>query len=426
MPPRRKAEGARFSISEVVIAIDRAGGLATRDARVFTPRPMTDTAATKPVYNNKNPFHATHPVNIKLTGDASEKDTRHHEISLSGGGPSYEAGDALALRPTNDPELVELTIQALGCTGGEMVKVKDVEKPLREALFRDYQIHFVEKKFIAKLAERGVAKAVELMKPENAAALAEYLTGRNNVHDYVDVLREFPEVKFAPQEFCDLLRAMAIRLYSISSSLKAHPESVHLTVATVRYKAHGRVRKGLASTFLAERWGGDETAGVFIQTQKHFRLPEDPATPVIMVGPGTGVAPFRAYLEERQATGAPGKNWLFFGEQRAAQDFFYKDQFEGWVKGGALSRLDLAFSRDQAEKVYVQHRMREAGAEIWKWLQDGAYFYVCGDKNKMAADVHAELIAIAQTHGGKSAEEAKAFVEEGLMKTEKRYRRDVY
>lgn len=386
---------------------------------------MSEEPAAKSVFNNKNPFQATHTVNVKLTGDASEKDTRHHEISLVGG-PTYEAGDALALKVTNDPELVDLTIQTLGCTGDETVSVKGVEKPLRAALFSDYQIHFAEKKFVAKLAERGVEKAVELTKPENSAALADYLTGRNAVRDYVDILREFPDQKFTPQEFCDLLRALAIRLYSISSSMKAHPESVHLTVATVRYQAHGRKRNGVASTFLAERWEGDTTAGVFIQQQKHFRLPEDPATPVIMVGPGTGVAPFRAFLEERQAIGATGKNWLFFGEQRAAQDFFYESQFEAWLTDGTLARLDLAFSRDQAEKVYVQHRMREAGAELWKWLDEGAYFYVCGDKNKMAADVHAELIAIAQKHGGKSEEEAKAFIEEQMLKTEKRYRRDVY
>ncbi|MEK0451462.1 MAG: sulfite reductase flavoprotein alpha-component CysI [Verrucomicrobiota bacterium] len=384
------------------------------------------TEHAKPLYNAKNPFQATHTVNIKLTGPASEKDTRHHEISLAGSGLTYEVGDALALKATNDPELVELTIQALGAKGDEPVKVKEVEKPLREALFRDYQIHFIEKKFLAKAAEKGAAKLAELLKPENAAALTEYTSARNASRDYVDVLREFPEVKFTPQEFCDQLRALAIRLYSISSSLKAHPESVHLTVATVRWNAHGRQRNGVCSTFLADRWSGDTTAGVFGQMQKHFRLPEDPNTPVIMVGPGTGVAPFRAFLEDREATGAKGRNWLFFGDQRREQDFFYRDQFEGWVKNGLLSRLDLAFSRDQAEKVYVQHRMAEAGAELWKWLNEGAYFYVCGDKNRMAADVHAALIAIAQKHGGKTEEEAKAFIEEGLMKTEKRYRRDVY
>jgi sulfite reductase (NADPH) flavoprotein alpha-component len=384
------------------------------------------TEHVKSLYNAKNPFQAVHPVNFKLTGAASEKDTRHHEISLVGSGLTYEVGDALALKSTNDPELVELTIQALGATGDETVKVKEVEKPLREALFRDYQIHFIEKKFLAKAAEKGAAKLAELLLPENAAALTEYTSARNASRDYVDVLREFPDVKFTPQEFCDHLRVLAIRLYSISSSLKAHPESVHLTVATVRWQAHGRQRNGVCSTFLSDRWNGEITAGVFGQTQKHFRLPEDPNTPVIMVGPGTGVAPFRAFLEDREATGSRGANWLFFGDQRREQDFFYRDQFEGWVKNGLLSRLDLAFSRDQAEKIYVQTRMREQGAELWKWLNEGAYFYVCGDKNRMAADVHAELISIAQKHGGKTEEEAKAFIEEGLMKTEKRYRRDVY
>ena len=384
------------------------------------------TEPIKSLYNAKNPFQAKHTVNLKLTGDASEKDTRHHEITLAGSGLVYEVGDALALKATNDPELVELTIQALGCTGEEVVKVKEVEKPLRDALFRDYTIHFLEKKFLAKAAEKGAAKLAELLKPENAAALTEYTSARNATRDYVDVLREFPEVKFTPQEFCDHLRVLAIRLYSISSSLKAHAESVHLTVATVRWQAHGRKRGGVCSTFLAERWGGEITAGVFGQTQKHFRLPDDRNTPVIMVGPGTGVAPFRAFLEDREATGSKGVNWLFFGDQRRSQDFFYREQFEGWQKNGLLSRLDLAFSRDQAEKVYVQHRMREQGAEIWKWISEGAYFYVCGDKNKMAADVHAELIAITEKHGGKSPEEAKAFVEDTFMKGEKRYRRDVY
>jgi sulfite reductase (NADPH) flavoprotein alpha-component len=383
-------------------------------------------AAAKPLYNAKNFYQAIHTVNRKLTGEASEKDTRHHEISLAGSGLIYEAGDALAVKATNDPKLVELTLKALGFTGDEVVKVKEVEKPIREAFFRDYQLHFVEKKFMQKLAEKGVAQAAELLKPENSALLASYLNTRNETRDYVDVLLENPHVTFEPQEFCDTLRALAIRLYSIASSLKAHPESVHLTVATVRWESRGRTRTGVASTFMADRWEGDTTAGVFGQSQKHFRLPEDPNTPVIMVGPGTGVAPFRAYLEEREAIGAKGRNWLFFGEQRSTQDFFYKEQFQTWVNNGLLSRFDTAFSRDQAEKIYVQHRMRDAGAEIWRWLQDGAYFYVCGDKSRMATDVHNELISIAQIHGGKTHDEAKAYVEEGMMKTEKRYRRDVY
>jgi sulfite reductase (NADPH) flavoprotein alpha-component len=381
----------------------------------------------KSPYNARNPFQAACARNVSLCGPGSDKDTRHIEISLAGSGLIYEAGDALAVKPANDPQLVELTLKALGFGGDEPVKVKEVEKPIREALFRDCQIHFVEKKFLARLAEKGVAKIAGLLRPENAAALTEYTSATNASRDYVDVLGEFPGVSFAPQEFVDTLRALAIRLYSIASSLKAHPGQVDLTVASVRWTAHGRVRSGVCSTFLNERWKVGETTGVFGQTQKHFRMPENPDTPMIMVGPGTGVAPFRAFLEEREATGAKGKNWLFFGERRSATEFFYKEQFEGWIKSGVLECLDLAWSRETSgRKEYVQHRMHAQGAQIWKWLCDGAYFYVCGDKERMAKDVHAELISIVQTHGGKSAGDAQAFVEETLMKTEKRYRRDVY
>ena len=385
------------------------------------------TPEAKPLYNARNFFHARCTRNVSLCGPGSDKDTRHIEVSLAGSGLTYEVGDALAVKPTNDPQLVELTLKALGFGGGEPVRVKDAEKPIREALFRDCQIHFVEKKFLAKLAEKGAGKIAELLKPENAAALAEYMSARDASRDYADVLAEFPTIQFGPQEFVDTLRGLVIRLYSIASSLKAHPEQVDLTVATVRWHAHGRVRHGVCSTFLAERWGDGATAGVFAQTQKHFRLPEDPNTPVIMVGPGTGVAPFRAFLEEREVTGAKGKNWLFFGERRSTTEFFYKEQFEGWIRSGVLECLDLAWSREASgRKEYVQHRMHAQGAQIWKWLCNGAYFYVCGDKERMAKDVHEELISIVQTHGGKSPEDARVFVEEDLMKTTKRYRRDVY
>lgn len=390
---------------------------------------MSDAAA-KPLYNNRNPFPALHTVNRKLTGPGSGKDTRHHEISLVGSGLTYEPGDALALKATNEPGLVQHTLEALGCTGEESVTVKGETKSLREALFRDFVIHFVDKKFLAKLVEKGgsdTARIAEMLKPENAAALNEYLTGRDASRDYVDVLREFPKVKFTPQEFVDTLRALTIRLYSIASSHKAHEGSVHLTVATVKWDAHGRPRTGVASTFMAERWEGDTTAGVFIQPQKHFRLPDDPSVPVIMCGPGTGVAPFRAFLEERAVLGHTGKNWLFFGEQRSAADFFYEDQFKDYLKRGVLTKFDTAWSRDvPGKREFVQHKMMESGAELWKWIDEGAYFYVCGNKDRMAVDVHATLLEIAIKHGGKSPEEAKAFIEERMMKAEKRYRRDVY
>ena len=385
------------------------------------------SAETKPLYNARNFYNARCIRNVSLCGPGSDKDTRHIEISLAGSGLIYEAGDALAVKPVNDPQLVELTLKTLGFSGEEAVKVKDVEKSVREALTRDFQIHFAEKKFLAKLAEKGVDKIAELLKPENSAALDDYTSAWNSSRDCVDVLAEFPSVKFEPQEFTETLRALNIRLYSIASSLKAHPEQVDLTVAAVRWNAFGRARGGVCSTFLCERWRAGETAGVFGQTQKHFRMPESPDAPMIMVGPGTGVAPFRAFLEEREAIGAKGKNWLFFGERRSASEFFYREQFEGWIKNGVLECLDLAWSREtEGRKEYVQHRMHAQGAQLWKWINDGAYFYVCGDKERMAKDVHAELISIVQVHGGKSAEDARIFVEEELMKNTKRYRRDVY
>jgi sulfite reductase (NADPH) flavoprotein alpha-component len=376
-------------------------------------------------YSVKHPFPALHTVNLKLTGPASQKDTRHHEISLAGSGLSYKAGDALGLFPANCPELVEEVLSALGATGEESVPGKDGQpKAFREALRRDYAITFADKKFVEAMVARGAGGLAGLLEPDRAGELKEYLSATDNARDYVDVLRENPGIQFGPEEFVKLLRKLVPRLYSISSSLLAHPDSVHLTVATVRFNSRGRERKGVASTFMAERWEGESRAGIFLQSQqKHFSLPAEGATPIMMVGPGTGVAPFRAFLEERQALGQTGRNWLFFGEQRAAGDFFYREQFEAWVRDGFL-RLDTAFSRDQAEKIYVQHRMRENSGDIWRWLEEGADFFVCGDKHRMAEDVHNELLRIVEVEGGKTPEEAKEYLES--MKKAKRYKRDVY
>ena len=386
---------------------------------------MSTESAPASVYSNKNPFPARHKTNVKLTGDASEKDTRHHEISLTGSGLNYIAGDALGLVVTNCPALADELVAALRAKGDEPVPGRDgAPKPLRDALFGDYAITFCDKKFVEACVAKGAAELAPLLTPEKADDLKKYLTGRNECHDYVDMLRGHPQLQFVPEEFVKLLRKLPPRLYSIASSLNAHPDEVHLTVATVRYAVRGRERKGVASTFLAERWEGGTTAGVFIQSQqKHFFLPPDKSKPIIMVGPGTGVAPFRAFVEERRISGATGRNWLFFGEQRESQDFFYREQFTKWVAEGFL-RLDLAFSRDQERKIYVQHRMEERGADIWAWLQEGADFFVCGDKNKMAADVDTALLKIAETHGGRTPEQAKEFIES--LKKEKRYKRDVY
>lgn len=377
------------------------------------------------LYTRKNPFPALHPVNRKLSGEGSAKDTRHHEISLAGSGLNYEVGDSLGLFATNDPALVTEIIAAIGATGEESVPGADGQpKALRAALTSDFVITQPSKEFLKAIVEKAGPALADLAAlandPAQKKALEDYLWGL----EFIDFLNAHPSVKWEVEEFVKTLRKLQPRLYSIASSLKANPEAVHLTVATVRYESNGRMRKGVASTFLAERWESDTKANVFIHTAKHFRLPENTDTPVIMVGPGTGVAPFRAYLQERKVTGAKGRNWLFFGEQTRSKDFLYEQELTGLVADGILNRLDVAFSRDQEHKIYVQDKMREAGADLWAWLQEGAHFYVCGDGARMAKDVDTELHRIAETHGGKTPEEAAAFVES--LKKEKRYKKDVY
>ena len=296
-------------------------------------------------------------------------------------------------------------------------------KTLREALWKDYAITYPSRQFLTDLAEKGGTATTflrALLTPERKVALDHYLKGL----EMVDLLVEHPSVRFEPEEFVKLLRKLLPRLYSISSSQKAFPEHVHLTVATVRYESHGRLRKGVCSTFLAERVPVGATVPVFFHVAKGFRMPDDDAIPMIMVGPGTGIAPFRAFLLDRKATGAGGKTWLFFGDQRGTDDFLYSEELENLRSDGVLTRLDAAFSRDQAEKVYVQDRMIENAAEIWRWLQEGAHFFVCGDATRMAQDVDSALHTIVQVEGKMTSEEAARFIEE--LEITKRYKRDVY
>ena len=377
-------------------------------------------------YSMKNPFQARQVDNYVLTGPASEKETRHHSISLAGSGLTYQPGDALGLLAKNCPELVDDLIKVLKAKGDDPVKGKDGNpKALRDALSSDYAINFADKKFVEACVAKGASDLAALLTPENADKLKAYVQGRDEASDYVDILNQFPQVTFSPDEFVALLRRLPPRLYSIASAISVHPEEVQLTVATVRYSIRNRKRKGVASTFLADRWSGDTTAGIYMQSQqKHFSLPHDTNTAIIMVGPGTGVAPFRGFLEERVTTGAPGKNWLIFGEQRSAQNFFYKEQMESYLNGGKM-KLTCAWSRDvPGKREFVQHKMAEDGAEFWKWLDGGAHFYVCGDKSRMAADVDATLHRIIEEHGGKTPEAAKEYVE--ALKKEHRYQRDVY
>jgi sulfite reductase (NADPH) flavoprotein alpha-component len=380
-------------------------------------------AAAALLYTRANPFPARLVVNRRLSGPESAKDTRHFELDLTGWGMSYEVGDSLAVYATNDRQLVDEIIIAIGATGHEQVpRPKGAPTNLREALLRDYSITQPTPKFLRAIAQRASAAPLlsDLLAPGRKQDLETYLWGM----EVIDFLTEHPSARFAPEEFVGLLTKLQPRLYSVASSLKACPDQVHFIVDVVRYESHGRMRKGVCSSFLAER-ADDVPVPVFPSVAKHFHLPEDPDTPIIMVGPGTGVAPFRAYLQEREAIGAKGKNWLFFGSQHEKCDFAYGDEFEVFRKEGVLTRLDCAWSRDQPEKIYVQHRMKENAAEIWKWLDaEGAHFFVCGDARRMAKDVDATLRRIVQEEGGKNTGEANEYVEK--LKSDKRYKRDVY
>ena len=379
-----------------------------------------DTSSGVAAWSRKNPFPARLIANRRLSAEGSGKDVRHFEISLAGSGLTYEVGDALGVIPSNCPALASEILATLGCDGEEAVKTADGEMPLRLALTKHFDITRPSHELLNAVAQRSPgAEFAPLLDAARKDDLKKWLYGR----EIMDVLGCLT-TPFPAQEFVPLLKKIAPRLYSISSSLKAHADEVHLTIAAVRYDAHGRSRKGIASTFLADRVGETGDVPVYIQPSHGFKPPVNGDTPMIMVGPGTGIAPFRAFLEERLATGAKGRNWLFFGDQKRATDFLYQEQLEGWVKDGLLTRLDLAFSRDQPEKIYVQSRMLEAAAELWSWLEAGAHFYVCGDASRMAKDVDAALHTIIETAGGKSGDEAKAYVER--LKSEKRYQRDVY
>ena len=373
-------------------------------------------------YSRSNPFPARLITNRKLNAPGSAKDTRHFEISLEGSGLSYEAGDALGVMPLNCPALVGEILGALGCDGEEAVaEPSGKETSLRSALLRCFQITKPGSSFLQSIAERaGDAELKALLEPARKADLDKFLYGR----EVIDLLLRCPTAKFAPKEFVGLLAKLQPRLYSISSSPKAHPGQVHLTVAAVRYESHGRTRKGVCSTFLADRAEADTPVPVFVQVSHGFRLPADGTKPVIMIGPGTGIAPFRAFLEERRATAASGKNWLFFGDQQKSCDFLYQEELEAMLAEGSLTRLDTAFSRDQAEKIYVQTRMLEHGAELWSWLEAGAHLYVCGDAKRMAKDVDAALHQIISSAGGRTTEQAADYVQQ--LKSAKRYQRDVY
>jgi sulfite reductase (NADPH) flavoprotein alpha-component len=356
-----------------------------------------------------------------LSRPGASKDVRHVVFDLSTTDLTYEAGDSLGVYARKNPQLVQAVLDRLGASGEEMVAFDDTALPLRQVLLSKVDISRPSDECLEFLAtrafnEQDVLGLLALARGEGRPDLAEA--------DLLDLLMAFPSVMPSLPGLLKALDRLQPRLYSIASSPKAHPREVHLTVSAVRWDANDRTRTGIGSCYLADFAKPGDVIPVFVQKSHGFHPPLDDAAPAIMIGPGTGIAPFRAFLEEREARGAKGKNWLFFGDQKRSNDFLYEDQIADWQRRGVLAKLDLAFSRDQAEKIYVQQRMRENAAELWQWMEQGGHFYVCGDAKRMAKDVEDALLAIAGEHGGKSAAEAKAWLD-GLAKAG-RYQRDVY
>lgn len=380
------------------------------------------TQAHTAKYTRNNPYISRVLYNELLTSADSEKETRHIELSLEDG-MTYTPGDAVAIIPENRAEAVAETLAALGFKGDERVLDHyKVEIGLEEALRTRLGIGKLARGSLNQFAKLSLEneKLKALTGPEHKAQAEEYCWGR----EFVDLALDFPGVVTDPQQLFHVLQRLTPRMYSIASSQALHKDNVQTTVRVVRYDSHGRHRQGVASGQLGDRAATGTTLPIFLHSNNNFRLPEDTNAPVIMIGPGTGIAPFRAFLEERQATGQKGQNWLFFGEQRQASDFLYKDQFLAMVKDGVLTHLDTAFSRDQQKKVYVQDRMREKATELYKWLQRGAYFYVCGDASRMAKDVETALLDTIAKGSNGTLDFAAEYL--SAMKKQKRYQRDVY
>ncbi|WP_336780232.1 assimilatory sulfite reductase (NADPH) flavoprotein subunit [Paenibacillus illinoisensis] len=372
-------------------------------------------------YNRTNPFKAEVLENLNLNGRGSDRETRHIELSLEGSNLDYEPGDSLGVFPENHPRLVDELIAAMGWNADERVTVNKSGEQVSvyEALLRYFEITAVTKPVVQELAK---------LSPDSGLAdlLANDAEFRNvmNSCDLLDLVQDYNLKGIPAGEFIAVLRKIPARLYSIASSSKSFPDEVHLTVRTVRYEARGRERYGVCSVHLAERIEAGDSLPVYIQHNPNFKLPENPDAPIIMIGPGTGVAPFRSFLGEREETGAQGKTWLFYGDQHFLTDFLYQTEWQRWLKDGVLTKMDVAFSRDTEHKVYVQHRMLENSKELYQWLQEGAVIYVCGDEKKMAHDVHGALATILEQEGGLTSEQASEYLTR--LQQEKRYQRDVY
>ena len=376
------------------------------------------TAGSASQYNKQNPFAAELYTNQKITGRDSTKDVRHIEISLADSGLTYQPGDALGVYFSNDPELVRELLLLTAIARDTPVTLSDNKLTVEQALTEQLELTQSYPAFVEKYAA-AINNTALIGLAADKAALRAYISERQ----IIDIVRDYPGLLSA-QQLVDALRKQQPRLYSIASAQAEVEDEVHLTVGVVRYDAYGQPHLGGASGFLAERLAEGAKVKVFVEHNNNFRLPANDDTPVIMIGPGTGIAPFRAFLQQRDANGASGKNWLLFGNPHFTQDFLYQLELQNYLKRGLLTKLDVAFSRDQAQKVYVQDKLRTHGSEVWQWLQDGAHLYICGDANRMAKDVQQALLDIVQQYGAKTAEQAQAYLDE--LRVAKRYQKDVY
>ncbi|MFQ6006971.1 MAG: assimilatory sulfite reductase (NADPH) flavoprotein subunit, partial [Woeseia sp.] len=391
-----------------------------RDRQSVSEVPRLHAVKSPVVYNRRHPFEAEVLTNQKITGAKSTRDVRHIELSLEGSGISYEPGDSLAVIPDNPPPLIEELLEELALSGDEEVGINDAIFKLEDAFRSELEITTPSLGFLESYAAFTQSQDLaDLLEPDHRAALSDYLENRQ----IIDIVREYPVVVGAA-EFAASLRKLVPRSYSIASSPLANPDEVHLTVASLNYEAFGTEHWGAASTMLADRISEGDRVSVFVEPNPRFRLPADGDTPVIMIGPGTGVAPFRAFVEHRAELGATGRNWLIFGNRTFHSDFLYQLEWQRFLKRGALHRMDVAFSRDQASKVYVQHRIAEHGAEFHEWLRQGAAIYVCGDARYMAGDVHTALAEVLMSHGGFDCDSAEAYLKD--LRRAGRYQRDVY
>ncbi|KOS71771.1 sulfite reductase [NADPH] flavoprotein alpha-component [Lysinibacillus contaminans] len=385
-----------------------------------TPVPeQTTVVQGKSTYSRKNPFTAEVLENINLNGRGSNKETYHIELGIEGANFSFEPGDSIGIQPENEESLVDALLTSLQFDGQEKVTVFDESLTVKEALQKKLEITVLSKPLLQKISTFTVHKDFSKLL-EDDTARKEYIYGR----DLLDVIEDFAPFTWDAQQFVTLLRKIPARLYSIASSQKANSDEVHLTIGKVSYETNGRVRQGVCSGNIAERIQVGDTLSIYVHPNQNFRLPEQEDTPIIMIGAGTGIAPYRAFLEEREELGINSKSWLFFGDQHFMTDYLYQTDCQRWLASGTLSQMDVAFSRDTDKKVYVQHKIEEHAAAIYDWLEQGAVIYVCGDEKTMAADVDRTIHRLIEQQGQKTAEEAKAFVNE--LKQQKRYQRDVY